>query len=188
MKPMRIWMLFLLIPLLSCTDQPRPAGSTISVEAETALRQAPSWELFSLNPYAEFDESDPETFHGWKVLGSLDIQDDAVRQRLLKTLEESVAANSGQTAACFMPRHGIRASYHNQQFDFVICFQCYHVKWYRDGSQQTGFHPTDTPSPAFNAVLKQAEVPLPEQADLRDAQRPSEIFSAFTGSKNRPGE
>lgn len=150
--------------LLSCQESLPPSGDKIPTGAEAALRLAPTWELYSLNPYAEYDEADPETFHGWKVLGSLDIQDDQVRQRLLSSLAESVAANPGQTAACFMPRHGIRAAYQNQQYDFVLCFQCFKAKWYLGDSPQTGFNPTDTPGPAFNAVLKAADVPLPEQS------------------------
>lgn len=159
----RLLLLFLLL-LLSCQEALPPSGDQIPAEAEAALRQAPAWELFSLNPYVENDESDPQTFHGWKVLGSTDIQDDKVRQSLLSSLAESVAANPGQTAACFMPRHGIRVNYNGAQHDFVICFQCYRTHWYRDDKMLTGFNPTDTPGPAFNAVLKAAEVPLPEQS------------------------
>ena len=97
---MKFGSLVLCLMLWSCQETAPPAGA--------ALRLAPKWELFSLDPEVEPDDAKPETFHGWKVLGSVEVIDKATRQSLLDSLRASVAANPGVVAACFSPRHGIR--------------------------------------------------------------------------------
>lgn len=159
----RAGLLVLCLMLWSCQDAAPPAGAKLPAEAEAALRLAPKWELFSLDPEVEPDEAKPETFHGWKVLGSVEIKDKSTRQKLLDSLRASVAANPGVVAACFSPRHGIRVKQNGEQHDFVICFQCYHIRWYPHDEPESGFNPTDSPVDAFNSVLQQANVPLPAQ-------------------------
>ena len=149
--------------LWGCQGKLPPAGDKIPVEADAAVQQAPVGELYSLDPDVELDEEDSETFHGWKVLGSVEIRDEATRQRLLDSLKASVAANPGVVAACFSPRYGIRVKQNGEQHDFVICFQCYHIRWYPHDEPESGFNPTDSPVDAFNSVLQQANVPLPAQ-------------------------
>ncbi len=159
----RAGLLWLCLLLWGCQERLPPAGDKIPAEAEVALRLAPKWELYSLDPDVELDEEDPETFHGWKVLGSVEIKDKSTRQKLLDSLRASVAANPGVVAACFSPRHGIRVKQNGEQHDFVICFQCYHIRWYPHDKPESAFNPTDSPADAFNSVLQQAKVPLPAQ-------------------------
>ena len=159
----RAGLLWLCLLLWSCQERLPPSGDKIPVEADAALQQAPVWELYSLDPDVELDEEDPETFHGWKVLGSVEIKDKSTRQKLLDSLRASVAANPGGVAACFSPRHGIRVKQNGKQHDFVICFQCYHIRWYPHDKPESGFNPTDSPAGEFNSVLQQANVPLPVQ-------------------------
>jgi hypothetical protein len=42
-------------------------------------------------------------------------------------------ADDGSIAACFEPRHGIRAETEAGSVDFVICFQCLSMKIYHNG-------------------------------------------------------
>ncbi|WP_417384005.1 hypothetical protein [Gimesia sp.] len=159
---MRVLSLMLVLLLIGCTsDRPsmEPSGDKMPADAAAALKEAPEWELFSLNPCIEEDPDDASRFHGWKILGSTRITDATTRQQLLQSLEESVAANPGIVAACFSPRHGIRVKYKEQQHDFVICFECYQARWYTDDERQDGFNPTNTPADAFNRLLTEAKVP-----------------------------
>ncbi|MCA9023089.1 MAG: hypothetical protein KDA74_23230 [Planctomycetaceae bacterium] len=162
---MRVLVLILLSLLIGCySDRPplEPSGDKLPADAAAALNEAPEWELFSLDPCIEEDPDDASRFHGWKILGSTQITDATTRQKLMQSLEESVAANPGIVAACFSPRHGIRVTYQGQQHDFVICFECYRAIRYTDDQQSEGFNPTNTPAEAFNRLLTEAKVPLPE--------------------------
>ncbi|WP_145224213.1 hypothetical protein [Gimesia algae] len=162
---MRVLSQILLLLLMGCTsDRPpkEPSGDKMPADAAAALQEASAWELFSLDPCIEEDLDDTSRFHGWKILGSTQFTDTKARQKLMQSLEDSVAANPGMVAACFAPRHGLRVKYKDQQHDFVICFECYRAIRYTNDQQREGFNPTDAPADAFNRVLKAAEVPLPE--------------------------
>src|SRR5262245_42014235 len=50
-----------------------------------------------------------ESFHGYPVLGKIEITDPAQRRALLAALHDAIARNDGRMAFCFWPRHGIRA-------------------------------------------------------------------------------
>ncbi|WP_417378291.1 hypothetical protein [Gimesia sp.] len=164
-QPMRVLSLILLLLLMGCTsDRPplEPSGAKLPKEAAAVLQEAPEWELFSLDPGIEENLDNTSRFHGWKILGSTQITDVTTRENLLQSLEASIAANPGMAALCFAPRHGIRVKYKEQQHDFVICFECYRAIRYSDNEQREGFNPTDAPVAAFNRVLTEAKVPLPE--------------------------
>lgn len=159
----RAGVLWLCLLLWSCQEAAPPAGAKLPAEAEAALRLAPKWELFSLDPEVEQDAANPETFHGWKVLGSVEVTDKATRLKLLESLKASVAANRNEVAACFWPRHGIRVNYQGMQQDYAVCFQCYQGRWYTGAEVNEGFALTDSPRDEFNRVLTKANVSLPAQ-------------------------
>ena len=94
-------------------------------KAAKLLRAADTIEVYSLHPESE---GEPR-FHGWKVLGKV-----AVRGPKRKGLAESVIRHmlphGMMYAACFNPRHGLRASSPQGTVDFVICFECAGVEVY----------------------------------------------------------
>jgi hypothetical protein len=72
--------------------------------------------------------------------------------------------NDGRVAACFNPRHGIRASREGKTIDLVICFECLQVYVYAEEGRQGSFLTTSSPQPVFDQVLREAGVPLAKGA------------------------
>ncbi|HKB04371.1 MAG TPA: hypothetical protein VKD90_19260 [Gemmataceae bacterium] len=126
------------------------------------LEKADQFELLSLNP-REPDAKPKDGFHGWEVLGKTTVKDADTRKNLVAALQKGVAESDGTVARCFNPRHGIRVTHDGKTTDLVICFECLQVKAFA-GDRRHDFLVTRSPQPAFDAVLKEAKVPLPEPA------------------------
>lgn len=138
-------------------------------ELATALQDATSLELYSLDPTplelsslrrAPGDAGAQSIFHNWIVLGSTDVSAAAMRKPLLDSLDAGIADSDGSIAACFEPRHGLRAHYDGKTYDVVICFHCYQAQWHIDDVLQPGFTLTDLPQPTFDQTLSAVSVPL----------------------------
>ena len=129
-------------------------SKTIPADAKTLLEQAERFELYSLDPDpSKRDESSPNAFQRWKVLGSTTILNADTRKALVTALKKGVEENQGMVAACFNPRHGIRVTKGDKTADFVICFECYRAQVYFEKEKAQGFLVTRSPEPEFNRVL-----------------------------------
>jgi hypothetical protein len=126
------------------------------------LTKAEKFELLSISP-ARLKEKPADAFHGWKVLGKTEVKKAEVRKKLLDAFQKGVADNTGTVALCFKPRHGIRVTYDGKTADFVICFECYQVQAFVGDKPEKGFLTTKSPQTAFDEVLEEAKVPLPEK-------------------------
>ena len=69
-----------------------------------------------------------------------------------------------ESAACFIPHHGIRLESGGKTVDLVICFKCAQVKSYVDITPTDGMLISTSPRPTFNRILEAAGVPLSAQA------------------------
>jgi hypothetical protein len=136
-------------------------ADTIPNELQAMLEKAEQFELLSLSPDPRQKEG-KDTFHDWKVLGKTTVKDADARKKLVAAFKKGVEENKGIAAKCFNPRHGIRVTHDGKTADFVICFECYQVKAFA-GDQKSDFLITNSPQSAFDAVLKEAKVPLPEK-------------------------
>jgi hypothetical protein len=131
--------------------------------------KAETFELYSLDPAQKFDKAGKvveakDGFHDWAVLGKTEVKDKAERRRLTGALRLGAEDNFGMAAACFIPRHGIRLKDSGKTTDLVICFECLQVQVFVDGERKAGFLTTGAPQPAFDAILKAADVKLPKPA------------------------
>ena len=94
------------------------------------------------------------------------VKDAKVRAAILKSLNMAHPGERGhrrsllQSAACFNPRHGIRATHDGKTVDLVICFECFSLQVFL-GDTKAGALTTDSPPPTFDRVLRKAKVPLP---------------------------
>jgi len=98
-------------------------------------------------------------FHGFPIVGKIEIKDPVQRHAILDALYEGVAYN-GLEAACFDPRFGIHAKMGNQIEDVVICFECNQVYFY--GVTQGKLLTSGAPAGIFNRVLSDAHVSIIE--------------------------
>src|SRR5207248_3305054 len=100
-----------------------------------------------------------ETFHGYAVLGKIDVADPEKRKEIMAALKEGIDASDGRMAKCFWPRHAIRAEQAGKVFEYVICFQCEQMEVYAGIRKQT-VPIADTPQQYFNRLLTDDKVPL----------------------------
>lgn len=146
-----------LIGAIGCCTKMNPVAN---------LEQATSITLYSIdgNHYPQ-DEiarrpANAEIFHGYPVLGKIELTDAADRKTLLSELRRGIEANEGTVAGCFIPRHALRATEASGTVDYVICFQCMQINVYENGKSGTNMLTTAAPQPAFDAILKKAKIAL----------------------------
>jgi hypothetical protein len=157
--PLIIILMPALILALGC--QP---GASLPISASQALTDSASFELLSLNPDSRDKHADGAGFQGWSVLGETTIADPVSRAKLIDAFEKGVKQHDGGIAACFNPRHGIRVVSDSETHEFVICFECSQVRWYIDGQRaDSTILISESPQRVFDAVLKDANVPLAEK-------------------------
>lgn len=136
------------------------------------LEQAPMLELLSLDPYpksyygaeewARLGLEGLDSFHDYAVLGTT-VLDDAARRRVVQALYDGVDESDGTVAACFNPRHGLRATGEGLAVDVVICFECLSFQAYADGAHAANATTTESPRATFDDALRQAGVRRPER-------------------------
>ena len=135
--------------LAGCESDP---GTPAALDA--ALRGAGSLELLALHPEYAGDAAGPGGFHGFRVLGTVDVPAGPGREALLDALDRAVAENDSEAASCFDPRHGLRARTGTTARDVLICFECLQMKWYEGGEKRPGELLSEAARPAFDAALR----------------------------------
>ena len=100
-----------------------------------------------------------EKFHGYPVLGKVEVTDPDRRKEIIAALNEGRARSNGTMAKCFLPRHAIRAVEKGRTVDYVICFECYQLEVH-DGNSKRVKATTRDPQQVFNRHLRQAGVRL----------------------------
>jgi len=118
----------------------RSSGEPFSEEASRVLRSPDQLELLTLHPYPhESPPLDPEEdFHGYRVLGRARLVGAQVQQDLLELIREGVRRSDGTAAACFNPRHGVRAVRGDEAVELVICYECLTLRVHGPGGAREG--------------------------------------------------
>src|SRR5262249_35831881 len=132
-------------------------------EAKEVLDGAEKIELYSLDPADGKPTKDADGFHGWKVLGRTEIKDADTLKKVRAALDKGIAEGEG-AAACFKPRHGIRATVKDKTVDLVICFECLTIQAVV-GDKVQPVWTSPSPQKALDTILRDAKVPLPKQKD-----------------------
>lgn len=126
------------------------------------LNSPDSLTLYSIdgNDYRPGEEPKTnESFHGYPVLGKVEVKDPENREAIIAALRKGIADSDGTMAKCFWPRHAIRTSENGKTTDYVVCFECLQLRIHADNAT-TIEATTDAPQPFFNKHLQDADVPL----------------------------
>jgi len=126
---------------------------------ETVLEKSEQLELLSLDPL--ITKAPPkEAFHGWRVLGTTTIKDSRLRTEIVAAMRNGIAEFQYPVAACFNPRHGIRAKSGDTIVDLVICFECRQIEAYANDKRSGGALTAPSPQSFLDQVLRDAQIPL----------------------------
>lgn len=102
----------------------------------------------------------PEKFHGFVVLGKVEITSPAKRKEIMDALYRGISSsNRWDMAKCFWPRHGIRVSVNDVMTDYVICFECHQLHVSSNGKTETE-PTTNKPQVLLNKLLRAENIPL----------------------------
>jgi hypothetical protein len=110
-----------------------------------------------------------EKFYGYPVLGKVEITDADKRQEIVAALQQGLAQSDRKLAACFWPRHALRAVERGRTIDYVICFECYQLEAHEGGSKRVK-PVTREPQAVFNKYLKEEGIPLAPGMASEDKQ------------------
>lgn len=83
--------------------------------------------LFSIDGTDHTYDKEPETaekYHGYPLLGKVDIADEQLRREIAKSLQIGVSQHANTNYACYWPRHAIRIVSKGKTIEYDICFQC----------------------------------------------------------------
>jgi hypothetical protein len=146
-----------LVMVLACTSVIAGAQNRLPAEAQAALQDPESVELYALEPWKD---SDPR-LQGYHVLGKAEL-DGGQRALAIAEFEASVARwqDGGAIAACFDPHHALRIAHGGHHYDFLLCYQCQGMRVYRDGVRIGGAFAAGSAAP-LNALLVARGLPLP---------------------------
>lgn len=127
-------------------------------EAQAKIfQEADTWTLVATDPRApNVDEIPEENFHGYRILGQVDVSDVDLRAELVRELNAGIRANDGRVAACFDPRHALRATTDEGTAELLICFACLQIYVYDgpEGERTKSVLTSETPKHAFTRIFE----------------------------------
>ncbi|MCB9911347.1 MAG: hypothetical protein H6829_13875 [Planctomycetes bacterium] len=151
--------------LAACSLQPKPIDTgqgplavdfpeEFPIACQDVLRGAAELELVAINPDwpTEASREDPATMHGYTVRGRATLTDRAQRLELLSALAAGARENDGTVAACFDPRHALRAEYQGQTYELIVCFECLSFQIWNDQGHVANGDISETPREVFDRI------------------------------------
>ena len=155
LKSRIVWALLASFTLVGCSgkqsgeDPPKPSSQVID-----------SLTIYSIDGRRQAQPAqDGEKFHGYPVLGKVDVEDAGKRSALVAAVKKGMDDSDGTMAKCFWPRHGVRFASKGRTVEYVICFQCLQLQIHADGKTNTEAI-TESPAATLNQYLQNAKVPL----------------------------
>jgi hypothetical protein len=131
----------------------------LSLAGMEASLQSP-FELVSSRLASDSNPLPTLMFHNYRVQGQTEIKDKNVQERIRAIYDDGIS-DTHFSAACFSPKHGIRTVRNGQTLDIVICFHCAQVNVYLNNNEVAWSHFGSIHQPEFDAILTNADVPLP---------------------------
>jgi hypothetical protein len=106
-------------------------------------------------------KSPGESFHGFRVLGKVDIASPKDRTAIAAAIKEGIAKGA-QGSNCFFARHDVKFTQAGKTLEYLICFECGQFELYMDGvrAHQYTLETADTARPILDKHLVDAGIPL----------------------------
>jgi len=159
MKTFLSVILLMLCMVARAADDQAKQKNELPASALEILEGAETLILVSVD-FRKEERDETKFFHGFQTLGEIEVKNAAERKELLAALRKGVEENQDTGAKCFVPRHGIRATFKGKSVDLVICFECMWVYVYESDQKRRILMTSDSPQPVFDKLLKAAKVPL----------------------------
>lgn len=160
-----LWLLALVLPACSRPDaSPPPVASPFVLadgvleSAADILETAARFELLALEPMP-LQQPTATAFGGYEVRGRTEVEV-AIGRDVLRLVEEGIRASDGRVAACFNPRHGIRAESAAGTCDIVICYECLSMQVFVDGAHAENVLTSERVEPRVTAIWRTAGLTL----------------------------
>jgi hypothetical protein len=118
--------------------------------------------VFSLLPEQRGRPEQVTQFHGYPVLGKVEVRTPEAFGQVIESLRRGIYGDS-IVKRCWDPHHGVRAVSGDRCFDLVICFQCECMHVFSDpASDEYKWADIGTaPAPVLNRLLRAAGVRVP---------------------------
>jgi len=103
-------------------------GELLPTEAQEVMAAPDTFEIYALHPSPWEEDGKPrspeEALDDYRILGRATVDDPAERREITRLVYQGIVDSDGRVAACFNPRHGIRAIQGDREVAFVICYEC----------------------------------------------------------------
>ena len=143
-------------------------------DAGEFLKDADRVTLYSLESESLHEsgkKNQPELFHGYRVLGQLEITEKEAIDSIYQDLRGRVYDELGSSdTCCFNPRHGLKVGKGKESMNFLICFQCCKIYVYSSENDDGDYQRvplkwiSDTEEALLlNTLLDKAEISREEQ-------------------------
>jgi hypothetical protein len=147
---------FALTASLACDRDPRDAPAVkqlLPADARQIVENADVMTVYALNP-DPLAAGEPR-FQDYAIVSSQTVPKAGTRRQIATLLMAGVT-EGGERAACFDPRHGVRATRGDSSIDLLICFECSQVRAHR-GTVRTDAPTSSAAKSALDAVLAPSE-------------------------------
>ena len=145
--------------LAGCQGTPRAALPDASSKLPAAVldivENADQFEIMALHPSPHSEDGKPtesDDFHGYKILARAMVDATAEQDEVITHLYQGMLDSAGIVAACFNPRHGIRATRGKKTVDFVICYECLSMQVRGPGDVTENVLTTQEPGVALTEI------------------------------------
>lgn len=81
-------------------------------------------------------------------------------KRLRESFYDGIAVDQDMMAACFSPRHGLRAVKNGKNLDLLICFSCGQSRCFIDMDEVANVSMAKRPQNIFNQIFADAGLKL----------------------------
>lgn len=157
--------------LVACSNGPARAKGPVPDGVLAHLAGSDAMTIHATHPYEhEFmeggdfaDQADTVArFHDQPVLGTAEVTDAALRDRLLALVERGIEASDGRVAACFDPRHGISVTVDGEVTDLLICFECHSMAAWVGGVAADGHRTANSVEPEVSRIFEELGLEIAE--------------------------